>query len=277
MDEKNLRAYFAELLGTFAVVFVSAGAVWASRLGGLEPLSVSIALAAGLIYAGALVVTLPISGGYLNPAMTLMLWVFKHLDGAKAVGLIFVQFLGAALAGFVLRLVFPLQESAMIVSRLGAPHINLEVFNGMTVGTTLKGIGVELVLTFFLGFVLYGLVFDPRVVQWMGKTRSRLTALWLGLVVAAVTFVGFPLTGGAANPARWFGPTLAETTVEPLRLLNPFADHAVYWIGPVAGALIAGWLYTALILPPVEESIPQKAQAGAVPAGASSTLFRAKR
>jgi glycerol uptake facilitator-like aquaporin len=276
MDEKNLRAFFAELLGTFAVVFVSAGAVWATRLGGLEPWTLTIALAAGLIYGAALAVTVPVSGGYLNPALTLMLWVFKHLDGAKAVGLIFVQFLGAALAGFALRLIFPLQESAMIATHLGAPHLNLEVFIGMSLATVLKGIGIELVLTFFLAFLLYGLAFDPRTAKWTGKVPGRLMGLWLGMAVTAITIVGYPLTGGSANPARWFGPALAETTVPALYQQNPFADHAVYWIGPVAGALIAGYLYTALVLPIEEETVPQRTQAG-VPTGAASTLFRAKK
>src|SRR5258708_34532193 len=150
MDDKNLRAYFAELIGTFALVFISAGAVWVHRLGGLEPWSVSSPLAAGLIYAAALAVTLPISSGYLNPAITLLLWVFKHMDGGKAVALIFVQFLGATLAGFALRLLFPLQESAMIASHMWAPHLNLEVFNGMSRATMLKGIVIQCVLTFFL-------------------------------------------------------------------------------------------------------------------------------
>jgi glycerol uptake facilitator-like aquaporin len=160
---------------------------------------------------------------------------------------------------------------------MGAPHLNLEVFNGMSLATMLKGIGIELVLTFFLCFIFYGLAFDPRAVRWTGKAPGRLMGLWLGLVLAADTIIGYPLTGGAVNPARWFGPVLAETTVEALWLQHPFRDHAVYWIGPIAGALIAGWLYTALVLPTEEESLPQKAQAGGVAAGVSSTLFRAKK
>src|SRR5213593_2681315 len=126
MEERNLRAYFAELIGTFALVFVSAGAICATQMGGLQPWSVCVALAAGLMYAGALAVTLPVSGGYLNPAITLMLWVFKRLDGGKAIALIFVQFLGSAIAGFVFRLLAPMQESALRAAHLGTPHMNLE-------------------------------------------------------------------------------------------------------------------------------------------------------
>src|SRR5437868_3029536 len=113
----------------------------------LAPWSVSIALACGLIYAGALAVTLTVCGYYLNPALTLMLWVFKQMDGAKAVALIFVQMLGSVLAGFALRLLLPSQIPDLVATRLGAPHLNQELFLGVTLTSMLKGVGVELVLT----------------------------------------------------------------------------------------------------------------------------------
>src|SRR5437868_13208789 len=114
MDEKILRALMAELTGTFALVFVSAGAVCVNEMGGLQPGSVSIALAAGLIYAAALAVTLPIAGGYLNPAVTLMLWVFKRLDGVRTAGFIFAQALGAVIAALLLRFILPFREDALV-------------------------------------------------------------------------------------------------------------------------------------------------------------------
>ena len=91
----------AELIGTFALVFVSAGATIAARMmqGGQVPVLFSVGLAVALIYAAVLAVTMPISGGYLNPAFTLMLWVFKRLDGARAFALILVQMLGGVTAG----------------------------------------------------------------------------------------------------------------------------------------------------------------------------------
>src|SRR5262245_34644308 len=98
MDDKSLRACMAELVGTFAFVFLSAAAVCVNYLGPLppEPISVALvsALAAGLIYAAALAVTVPVSGGYLNPAVTIMLWVFRRLTGGRTLGLIGAQMLG---------------------------------------------------------------------------------------------------------------------------------------------------------------------------------------
>ncbi len=128
--DKNLRPYLVELLGSFSFVFLSTAAVcgdWAARMSGQPgPGLIGIALVNGLAYAVALAITLPISGGYLNPAITLMLWVLKRLDGVQTTGLIFVQLLGASVAGGLIRLIF--SEEVLTGARLGAPHLNLEAF-----------------------------------------------------------------------------------------------------------------------------------------------------
>src|SRR5207245_7495812 len=103
-------------------------AMWVGHKAGQPaPGLVGIALAYGLAYAVGLAATVHISGGFLNPAIPLMLWVLKRMDGAKASGLIFVQFLGAAIAGGLVRLVFP--EDVLIGARLGTPHLNLAAFD----------------------------------------------------------------------------------------------------------------------------------------------------
>jgi aquaporin Z len=285
MDDKALRAAIAELVGTFALVFVSAGIVLVTGLdavaNGLGAWRLTaIALACGCVYAGALALTLPLSGGYLNPAVTVMLWVFRRIDGFRACLLIALQVLGAFVAGLVLAFVSPARDDVLAATRLGTPHLNLEALGaaGITMGPLLKGIGIECVLSFILVFILFGLAFDPRMTRGPGGNPLRLTALWLGLVLTAVTFVGFRLTGAAVNPARWLGPALAELTVASLRH-DAFQDHAVYWIGPIGGALLAGWLYTALVLPSDEEFHAAQAHAPVATAGASasSTLVRARK
>ena len=279
-DDKYLRAYFTEMIGTFALVLVSAGVVVVTpRLpGAVAPWwsVVGIALATGLVYGGMLAVTLPVSGGYLNPAITIMLWVFRKMDGARTTALVLVQLLGATMAALLVRYVMPGPDDILRATRLGAPHLNLEFFNaaGAGLGPILKGVGVELLLTLILTFAVFALAFDPR----MTRGTTRLTPLWLALIVTALTVVGFPLTGGALNPARWFGPAIAETTVSFLRG-RAFEDHAIYWIGPIAGALIAGWMYGTLVLPSAEVERPAQPAAGAAgaPVAAGSSLFRARK
>src|SRR5947209_8685227 len=98
MDDKILRACMAELVGTFAFVLLSAASVCVCYMGALPPEPMTAALVSGLasgcIYAAALAATAPVAGGYLNPAITIVLWVFRRLDGGKAIGLVCAQVLG---------------------------------------------------------------------------------------------------------------------------------------------------------------------------------------
>ncbi len=267
-----MRPYLAELIGTFALVFLSAGVVCTSQLavgsGAPQTYLVSIALAQGFILAVMLSATLNVSGGYLNPAIALMLWVYKRLDGAKTTWLIAAQLIGATLAGLCLRLMF--SDAVLSDGRFGTPHLNLRAFGppGMetpTIPILLSGIGIEIVLTFILTFAIFGTIIDPR--------SQRLAGLGVGLAQTAIVLMGFALTGAAVNPARWFGPALWELTIPGS---HAFSDHAVYWIGPIVGALLGGGVYIYLILPASEEVVPTPA-AGTGQAVLGSTLFRAKK
>lgn len=283
MDEKNLRACMAEMIGTFAFVLISAGSQYIATLGGWQPGDiwwqpqlVWVALASGLMYAAVLAATQPVSGGYLNPAVTITLWVFKRLDGLQAFFFIFVQVLGAFLAGGALWLLLPENEPARMASHLGALQLNLAKLGVEASGAavTFKAIGIELSLTFLLVFIIFGTQLDPRAPRWSGNWANRLACLWIGLALVGCTLVAFPLTGAGLNPARWLGPALWDLTQQ----VNAFQTNAPYWVGPIAGALLAGWLYTALVLPAEVEQRPAVAATptAARPA-ASSTLFRAKK
>src|SRR5579871_2062101 len=123
----SLRSYVAEMVGTFALVLLTAGAVCASGLptvsGQPEMGRIGVALAAGLAWCVCLAFTLRHSDGYLNPAITITLWVFQRIDNKKAIGMIVAQFLGAAIAGLVLRGLFFANDQALDATRLGTPHL----------------------------------------------------------------------------------------------------------------------------------------------------------
>lgn len=284
---KNWSAYLAELIGTFVVVLVAAGAVCANRAAvqsGMEASPggrVIVALAYGLIYAAVLTATLPLSEGFLNPAVTLTLWVFKRLDGVRTTGLIAVQLLGAVLAGGLIRAVFPL--TVLDGARMGTPHVNAQAFGAFDpgdIGRTMliEGGLIEFALTLALTFVIFGTLIDPRGQRWVGVWGKRLAGLWAGLTVIAATLVAYPMTGAALNPARWFGPWVWELTIASLAS-NTSRDHVVFWFGPIAGALVAGGLYVYLILPKeAEAAAPVIPPAGSrTSTGASATLFRSRK
>lgn len=249
----NWRAYLIELVGTFVVVLLTAGAVCANSIPALAGQAgygrIGIALVAGLSWAIGLALTLRLSGGFLNPALTVTMWVFQRIDNKKAVGLIVSQFLGAAFAGLAIRGLFIPSERAMYDSRLGTPHLNMKVFDAVDRNSMLTGIGVEAVLTFVLTFGVFALLYDPRIRRKVGEKVHALSYFWLGLLLMVLVMVGFEVTGGSMNPARWAGTALWETTVDGLAVRGPFADHGPYWIGPILGSLLAGMLYTYAILP----------------------------
>jgi glycerol uptake facilitator-like aquaporin len=285
--EKELRGYLAELIGTFAVVFLGAGAVCVNQAAiqtdkaQLAPGLIGIALAYGLAYAVALAVTLPHSSyGYLNPAVPLMFWVFKRLDGVKTTGLIFVQLLGAAIAGGMLQLIYT--PEVLANARMGSPHLNVAAFGaaGLPMSVLLKGVALELGLTFILGMVIFGTSADPRVTRILGAWGKRLIGLWVGLILVVITLAAFPMTGAAVNPARWFGTVIWEMALDSLRARKPFGDHMVYWFGPIAGSLVAGVVYTMLIMPQESESTTSSGSpvgGSKVAAGAGAALFRSKK
>ena len=251
----SLRSYVAEMVGTFALVLLTAGAVCASGLptvsGQPEMGRIGIALAAGLAWCVCLAFTLRHSDGYLNPAITITLWVFQRIDNRRALGMIIAQLLGATFAGLALRGLFFTNESVLIATRLGTPHLEHigSGSEGPDRADVIQGIGIEAVLVFILVFAIFALIYDPRFRQKTGETVYRLTYLWLGLTVMVEVLVAYNLTGAALNPARWFGTVVWESTVSGLASQHPLADHGPYWIGPILGALLAGTAYTYLLLP----------------------------
>jgi glycerol uptake facilitator-like aquaporin len=251
----NVRGYLAEMIGTFAVVLLTSGVVCASALPGLQGQPgysrLVIAIAAGAAWAVALAITVRQSGGFLNPAITITLWVFQRIDSNRALGLIVSQFLGGAFAGLALRGLFFSNERLLVETRLGTPHLNRDAFDPMNSerATVLLGIGIEAVLAFVLTFAVFALIFDPRFRRAAGEQAYRLSYLWLGLLVMVEFLLAFNLTGAGLNPARWLGTAIWETTVDGLAARGPFSDHGPYWIGPVLGSLLAGMLYTYALLP----------------------------
>jgi glycerol uptake facilitator-like aquaporin len=244
--DKRWRAYLAETVGTFLIVFLGGAAVCASLLPTLDDKQPridlwGIALAEGCALAVVLPIVFRESPGCLNPAITLALWVCKRLDGRETGILIGLQLLGSLLAGMVLRAIFP--EEAI---RFATPHLQQALLDekGLVslVTSVPLGVVVEALLTFAITFAVFGLLIDRRAPRYCG--------FGVGLIRAAVVLAGYNLTGAAANPARWFGPAVWQLTVTQLRQQSVLGDHPAYWVGPVLGALAAGMLYVTFLLPP---------------------------
>jgi glycerol uptake facilitator-like aquaporin len=241
MDRRLQRVVFIELVGVFGLVLFSAGLVCVSQMTipegnrGAAPQTLQqpgvlgIALGQGLILAALLALTAPITGGYLNPAVTLMLWVFNRLATPRAAWLMAAQFLGSILAAVCLYFVF--DQNLLREAHVGAPHINHLAYRATGQMMQFTGAALELLLTFFLVSAIFGLT-DGE-------------ALHLGMVAGMIATVcalfGLSLTGAALNPARWLGPTLLESFITKDSPSSPWADSLVYLAGPILGALLGGF------------------------------------
>jgi MIP family channel proteins len=217
MNQNLSRKCVAEFIGTFTLIFIGVGAIHNAGNPNAGLGLLGVALAHGLAIAVMVSATGGISGGHLNPAVTFGLLVGGVIDLKNSVAYWISQLAGATAAGFLLLSVYGVHGVEIV--RQGTPNLA----EGTSTGV---GVLIELVLTFFLVFVVYGSAVDARA--------PRIGGLAIGLTIALDILFGGPLTGAAMNPARTFGPALAA---------NFWKDHAVYWIGPMAGGSLAGLIY----------------------------------
>jgi MIP family channel proteins len=238
MDHDPLRRGIAELVGTFTLIFIGAGSIltYAKLFGpaitqapsggdiytGLT--LVAIALAHGLAIGVMVSAVGHISGGHFNPAITLGFVITRRLSLDLAAVYWSMQFAAAAVASALLRWVYA--EEARALVNLGAPSLG----SGVSVW---QGFVIELVLTFFLVWVVFATAADP------GGSFRIIAGLAIGFTITMDILMGGPLTGAAMNPARAFGPEL---------LSRHWDDAWVWYAGPFAGAILAALLYEILYL-----------------------------
>jgi aquaporin TIP len=164
--------------------------------------------------------TMQISGGQLNPAVTVALATARKLPVTQAGLNIVAQLIGGVLGGWAAK------------ASLGGTSIKDGIpALGHGIGTG-RGIMVEAILTFFLVFVVFGTGVDRRF-------GARLGGIAIGFTVALDILAGGPLTGAAMNPARWLGPAIIQ---------GAFPDPSVYLVGPVIGGVIAALLWSFVLL-----------------------------
>lgn len=243
--DKHLRPCIAELLGTFFLCFIGAGVVCTDALvrngspsSPEAPGLIGIALASGIAYAIAMTATMSISGGHLNPAVTICMWVLGKIDTPQMVAYVISQLLGGLIAGAFIILMF--NSSVAINAGYGTPHVGIGKFTATTTNIYMMAALIELVLTFILVFAYYGTTVDPRT--------PKVGGFGVGLALLCGVLMSGPLTGAALNPARYFGIGLWEAGATGD--IGRLKDFYVYIIGPVLGAILAGWLYSSFILPP---------------------------
>lgn len=225
MNQRGIAAMaVAEFIGPFALVFAGVGSILLTRGQDI----VAIALAHGLAIGLMIMAVGHISGGHFNPAVTVAMLATGRIAIDRAVVYIVAQLLGAAAAAGVLTLIYPdLGDLGRNVAgvNLGVPALGA--------GITQTGAFVmEVVLTFFLVFVIFGTAVDPR-------TPRIVSGLVIGLTISMDILAGGVVSGAVMNPARWFGPALVQ---------QDFGNGWLWIVGPIVGGLIAAFVYQTVFL-----------------------------
>ena len=221
MNYRTLRAPAAEFIGTMLFVLVGAGSIVANVSGPAGALGIALAHGVGL--AVLVTIMMPISGGHLNPAVSVALWVGDQID-AKTLGkYVAAQLLGAIAGALLIKGLFP--ASLVRISSLGTPQLSGAI--GL-----FEGIALEALFTLVLVSAVFGTAVSPQA--------QRVGGFAIGLALFVCAMGGGALTGAALNPARAFGPALVSWD---------WHGQAVYWIGPVLGASVAAVLWKFLLLP----------------------------
>ncbi|CAF2001819.1 unnamed protein product [Rotaria magnacalcarata] len=233
-EDKNkfiqvIRPLLVELIGTALFILIGMWGV-CSGAGVL-----TAALAFGLALAVFAASFGHISGVHFNPAVTIGILIAGEIQALMAVLYIVMQLLGGIAAGGILRLL--LTTSVYGQCKGGATLLAKYAVNETAVKGAVsygadsvriwQGILIEFIATFVLVTVILMVVLDT-------KSKTGLAPLLVGLTLAVNILAIGSYTGGSLNPARSLGPAI---------FAHQWDDHFVYWIGPIVGAIVAGFLY----------------------------------
>lgn len=226
------RAIAAELLGTMFFVFLGTGAVVAALnfSGDVDTgILVAIAIAHGLGILTAVAWTANLSGGHINPAVTLAMIVTRNIRPALGVVYMVAQLAGAAAGSLLLKLAIP----DAVEGDLGR--------HGLGLGAdSTEGLLLEALMTAFLVLVIFNVAVSK-------KGWGVNAPIAIGLAVMLIHLIGVPFTGASVNPARSFGPALVD---------NDWTDFWIYVAGPAIGAVAVGlaWMFWKNLGDPLEEA-----------------------
>ncbi len=215
----NTKSLIAEFIGTFALIFIGAGAV-AIGAGGL----IGAAFAHGFVVVAFIYAYGHISGTHINPAVTLGFLIAGEMEFVVAIGYWVVQFLGGILGAVLLNAVLPNPGD------LGVTILTTEANGGAFTVTATQGLIVEIILTFFLVNTIFNTV--------VSKKAGNFAGLAIGLALMFCIVMGGPLTRASLNPARTLGPAIVS---------GNYTDIWLYFVGPLVGTILAALLYIGVL------------------------------
>ncbi len=203
-----MKKFFAEFLGTFALVFAGTGAIVINQVSGGAVTHLGIALTFGLIVLAMIYTVGDISGAHLNPAVTIAFWAARRFPSRDVGPYLISQLAGAFTASAFLKLLFP--QNHLLGATLPA-------------GSQMQSFVLETVLTFLLMLTILN-------VSTGAKEKGITAGIAVGAVIALEAMFAGPVSGASMNPARSLAPALVGGNLQHLWL---------YLAAPILGALLA--------------------------------------
>jgi aquaporin Z len=203
-----MNRYIAEVIGTFALVFIGTGAVCVDDLTGGSITHFGVSFAFGIVVLTMIYSIGEVSGAHINPAVTLGFWIARRFEGREVLPYIGSQCVGALAASGVLAIMFPEHRT------LGAT---------LPAGSITQSFMLEVVVTFLLMFVILGVASGS-------KEQGIMAGVAIGATVSMCALFAGPISGASMNPARSLGPALVG---------GQLGNLWIYLTAPVVGAVLA--------------------------------------
>ena len=237
----------AEFIGTFAFVFIGTGAAAVVGDGVGLPGIAAIAFAHGLTIMVFAFAYGPVSGGHMNPAVTVGVLAAGAMRAGEAAGYIVSQLVGGVIGALLLRAVL-----GGAATGLGVPALAHNLALGATTVTVTPTAGfvIEAVLAFFLVTVVLSTAVAGRA--------GNLAPLAIGMTLTLNIIMGGALTGAAFNPARALGPMIVTGNLN---------DAWLYVAAPIVGAILAAMVHAGLLRLARQPTVAEPGRRAPTPAG----------
>jgi len=244
----NPRAWFAEAIATFGLVFFGPLSVILSVVVFGDGLSIEailmISLGHGAIIALMVYAFGHVSGAHINPAVTIPMMITKKISVADGVGYIVSQVIGGIIATLSLMVILPEIGKPVLWGGHGGPS---ELLNN----SVMSGFAVEVILTFFLVVVIFMTAVHK-------KAPKSVYGASIGGMVFLLHIVGIPLTGASMNPARSFAPAIVTGDAGLLEI------QWLYWLAPIIGGIIAGVIMNYVFINKDEQEAKSSSRSSSV-------------
>jgi len=224
------RAVFAEFFGCvlFLLCVTSVAMSWGNAADNISANNVEIGIGIGLAIASIAQAVGHVSGGHLNPAVSLGMIVGGRINILQGLMYIVAQTVGAVVGSALTFACTP----AAVRGELGATKISKQI-------AVEQGFGMELMFSFLLVFFVFSITDAKK------NTEPYGTTLGIGVVIWVCHVCLIPYTGCGINPARSFGPAIVA---------NVWENHWVYWVGPLLGGALAALVYNVAFFVKDEET-----------------------